>query len=108
MADKAPTLRFNCFLLREGLDSYEKAFRSQYHPDKPNGMRRLADSPLAPEGCAAYLKDMSEKAADMGKAACTRIHRTRGRTQLFESIGHFPPGIRSSIRYMLRLRELYS
>jgi uncharacterized protein (TIGR04141 family) len=61
MASKAPTLRFNCFLLREGLDSYEKAFRPQYRPGKPNGMRKLADSQIAPEGCVAYLKDMSEK-----------------------------------------------
>ncbi|MGV9571337.1 DUF6119 family protein [Streptomyces nigra] len=61
MANKAPTLRFNCFLLREGLDSYEKAFRPQYRPGKPSGMRKLADSRVAPEGCTAYLKDMSEK-----------------------------------------------
>ncbi|MCX5458815.1 DUF6119 family protein [Streptomyces sp. FT1] len=61
MANKAPTLRFNCFLLREGLDSYEEAFRPQYRPGKPQGMKKLSDSQSAPQGCTAYLKDMSEK-----------------------------------------------
>ncbi|MFI9026917.1 DUF6119 family protein [Streptomyces sp. NPDC053560] len=67
MTGKAPTLRFNCFLLREGLDSHEEAFRPQYRPGKPGGMRKLADSQVAPEGCAAYLKDMSEKQPSWAK-----------------------------------------
>ncbi|MEV5976128.1 DUF6119 family protein [Streptomyces sp. NPDC052114] len=61
MAEKAPALRFNCFLLREGLGSYKEALRSQYRPGNQNGMRELDSSPLAPDGCVAYLKDMSEK-----------------------------------------------
>ncbi|MFG2148630.1 DUF6119 family protein [Streptomyces sp. NPDC048696] len=61
MTANASTLRFNCFLLREGIESYEEAFRPQYRPGKSNGMRKLADAPLAPEGCVAYLRDMSEK-----------------------------------------------
>ncbi|MEU1302473.1 DUF6119 family protein [Streptomyces shenzhenensis] len=61
MPEKAPTLRFNCFLLREGLESYEQAFRSQYRPGNASGMRKLDESPSAPDGCVAYLRDMTEK-----------------------------------------------
>jgi uncharacterized protein (TIGR04141 family) len=61
MTAKAPTLRFNCFLLREGLPSPEQAFRPQYRPGSAKGMRKLATSPVAPKGCVAYLRDMSEK-----------------------------------------------
>ncbi|MFD6725972.1 DUF6119 family protein, partial [Streptomyces sp. NPDC060131] len=61
MTAKAPALRFNCFLLREGLTSPERAFRSQYLPGAAKGMRKLATSPAAPKGCVAYLRDRSEK-----------------------------------------------
>ncbi|MFF2597721.1 DUF6119 family protein [Streptomyces californicus] len=74
MAGKASTLRFNCFLLREGLASYEEAFRPQYRPGKPNGMRRLTDAALAPKGCAAYLKDMSEKQPAWAKLLAPVFH----------------------------------
>ncbi len=54
-------LRFNCFLLREGLESYDRAFRVQYRPGATQGMTRLAPGSGVPEGCVAYLKENSEK-----------------------------------------------
>lgn len=50
-----PKLRFNCFLLREGLPSYEKALRTQYRPGGRAAMRRLTPSGGAPDGCVAYF-----------------------------------------------------
>ncbi|MFJ8080769.1 tyrosine-type recombinase/integrase [Streptomyces sp. NPDC096205] len=45
----APKLRFNCFLLREGLPSYEKALRAQYRPGGHAEMTRLSPSEGAPD-----------------------------------------------------------
>ncbi|MFF1406481.1 DUF6119 family protein [Streptomyces sp. NPDC058294] len=59
MAEKVQTLRFNCFLLREGLESPEQALRSQYRPGGTSGMMKLAESTSTPDGCVAYLRDMS-------------------------------------------------
>ncbi|MFE2129153.1 DUF6119 family protein [Streptomyces amritsarensis] len=61
VAPSKSKLRFNCFLLRDGLDSYDQAFRVQYRPGNTQGMRRLAPGEGVPEGCVAYLKENSEK-----------------------------------------------
>ncbi|MFJ1709576.1 DUF6119 family protein [Kitasatospora sp. NPDC088346] len=61
MAPSKSKLRFNCFLLRDGLDSYDRAFRVQYRPGNSQGMRRLASGEGVPEGCVAYLRENSEK-----------------------------------------------
>ncbi|MFJ4681567.1 DUF6119 family protein [Kitasatospora sp. NPDC088783] len=61
MAPSKSKLRFNCFLLRDGLDSHEQAFRVQYRPGNSQGMRRLASGEGIPEGCVAYLRENSEK-----------------------------------------------
>ncbi|MFB9477977.1 DUF6119 family protein [Streptomyces filamentosus] len=60
VAERNPTLRFNCFLLREGLKDCEKALRVQYRPGSKSEMRKLANSDNAPDGCVAYLRDRTE------------------------------------------------
>lgn len=67
MTQKTQTLRFNCFLLREGLPSHEQAFRVQYRPGNKSEMQKLAASHMAPEGCVAFLRDNSEKAPAWAK-----------------------------------------
>ncbi|WP_261719207.1 DUF6119 family protein [Streptomyces sp. FZ201] len=54
MSDKAK-LRFNCFLLRDGLPSYTAALRAQYRPTGQSAMTQLTPSTSAPDGCVAYF-----------------------------------------------------
>ncbi|MFG3055521.1 DUF6119 family protein [Kitasatospora sp. NPDC048239] len=61
MSQAKSKLRFNCFLLREGLESYDRAFRVQYRPGNTQGMRQLGPGDGVPEGCVAYLKENSDK-----------------------------------------------
>ncbi|MFF9812593.1 DUF6119 family protein [Streptomyces sp. NPDC014006] len=56
----ASKLRFNCFLLREGLPSYERALRAQYRPGGQSEMTRLTPSEGAPDGCVAYFATKSD------------------------------------------------
>ncbi|MFF1766836.1 DUF6119 family protein [Streptomyces sp. NPDC058249] len=56
----ASKLRFNCFLLREGLPSHERALRSQYRPGGQSEMTRLPPSEGAPDGCVAYFATKSD------------------------------------------------
>ncbi|MEV5142904.1 DUF6119 family protein [Streptomyces sp. NPDC052727] len=56
----APKLRFNCFLLREGLPSFEMALRTQYRPGGQSAMTRLSPSAGAPDGCVAYFATKSD------------------------------------------------
>ncbi|MCX5438742.1 DUF6119 family protein [Streptomyces sp. NBC_00063] len=51
----SPKLRFNCFLLREGLPSHQKALRAQYRTTGKSAMTELTPAAGAPEGCVAFF-----------------------------------------------------
>ncbi|MEV5970983.1 DUF6119 family protein [Streptomyces sp. NPDC051921] len=56
----SPKLRFNCFLLREGLTSFQEALRTPY---REFGISELTEVPAAanaPEGCRAFLGTKSD------------------------------------------------
>lgn len=55
-----PKLRFNCFLLRDGLPSYEKALRTQYRPGGRDSLTLLTPAEGAPDGCVAYFATKSD------------------------------------------------
>ncbi|MET9630972.1 DUF6119 family protein [Lentzea sp. NPDC006480] len=61
MADRPAKLRFNCYLLREGLDSPVEALRAQYRPDGRTAMVKLSVSTSAPSGVSAFASLRSEK-----------------------------------------------
>jgi uncharacterized protein (TIGR04141 family) len=88
-----PKLRFNCFLLREGLDSYEGALRFQYRPGNNSGMTRLADSPKAPKGSVAFLRDNSESIPTWAKllaptfSELQNVHNLSNRLVIFLPVG---------------------
>ncbi|MGW3631785.1 DUF6119 family protein [Streptomyces sp. NPDC005122] len=50
-----PKLRFNCFLLREGLPSRQRALRAQYRSTGQSAMTQLVPTSGAPDGCVAYF-----------------------------------------------------
>jgi uncharacterized protein (TIGR04141 family) len=54
-------LRFNCYLLREGLDDVEKALRSKYRPSGAQALRKIDGSAEAPAGSVAYLGAPAER-----------------------------------------------
>ena len=61
MTETVPKLRFNCFLLRPGLDSVTHALREQYRPGGKTEMIPLTAAASAPEGVSAYFRARSEK-----------------------------------------------
>ncbi|MEU8832360.1 DUF6119 family protein [Streptomyces sp900116325] len=57
----APKLRFNCFLLREGLGaSFEDALRAAYRTNGIAAMQEISPGASAPEGCRAFLKTKTD------------------------------------------------
>lgn len=71
--DKAsqPRLRFNCFLLREGLDDPEHALAARYRSSGSTPLDVLSPSANAPSGARAYFEsratDAPQWAREMGK-----------------------------------------
>lgn len=61
MTETVPKLRFNCYLLRPGLDSVTNALREQYRPGGKTEMIPLTAAANAPEGVSAYFRARSEK-----------------------------------------------
>lgn len=60
--EKQPAkLRFNCYLLRDGLRDVETALRSKYRPTGKSALQRVVGSAGAPEGAIAYLGTPSER-----------------------------------------------
>jgi uncharacterized protein (TIGR04141 family) len=60
MSEGREKLRFNCFLIHEGIDNPLYALRADCRPGGKNAMHELAVSDLAPAGCRAYLRSKSE------------------------------------------------
>lgn len=58
---QAAKLRFNCYLLRDGLKDVETALRSKYRPSGKSALQKVAGSAGAPTGSIAYLDTPSER-----------------------------------------------
>ena len=58
-----PKLRFNCYLIREGISHPEMALRSKYRPSGQSmtSMSQITSSANAPEDAVAYSGAPSEK-----------------------------------------------
>lgn len=54
-------LRFNCYLLRDGLDDVEKALRPKYQPTGAQALQKIDGSTAAPQGSVAYLGTPTER-----------------------------------------------
>lgn len=59
--DKAPKLRFNCFLLRNDLNAITDALRAPYRPGGKTEMTSLTAATGAPKGISAYFRARSGK-----------------------------------------------
>lgn len=60
--DKQPAkLRFNCYLLRDGLQNVETALRAKYRPSGKSALQRIEGSLGAPGGAIAYLGTPTER-----------------------------------------------
>ncbi|MFE3578979.1 DUF6119 family protein [Streptomyces vinaceus] len=55
-----PKLRFNCFLLREGLPSFQDALRAPYKEFGPTAMGEITSGSNAPAGCRAFLSTKTD------------------------------------------------
>lgn len=60
--EKQPAkLRFNCYLLRDGLKDVDTALRSKYRSSGKSALQRVTGSAGAPEGAIAYLGTPTER-----------------------------------------------
>lgn len=57
---EASKLRFNCYLLREGITSLQEALRPQYRTNGKSPMLPLASASGAPEGCKAFFSSKTD------------------------------------------------
>lgn len=60
MSEGRAKLRFNCYLVREGIDDPISALRPECRPGGKKPMREIAASNSAPPGCRAFLRSKSE------------------------------------------------
>ena len=58
---RSAKLRFNCYLLRDGLSDTEKALRPKYRPTGAQALQRIDGSTAAPQGSVAYLGTPTER-----------------------------------------------
>lgn len=58
---KSAALRFNCYLLVDGLPSPESALQAKYRPGGSAGLKRIAPTNLPPAGSSAYLGTSAPK-----------------------------------------------
>jgi len=58
---REPKLRFNCYLLRDGLNDMEMALRPKYRPAGVQALRKIDGSATAPQGSVAYLGSPTER-----------------------------------------------
>ncbi|MGW6951497.1 DUF6119 family protein [Streptomyces xanthophaeus] len=55
-----PKLRFNCFLLREDLPSFQEALRIPFRESGLSEMAEITPGANAPEGCRAFLRTKTD------------------------------------------------
>ena len=58
---RSAKLRFNCYLLRDGLSDTEKALRPKYRPTGAQALQKIDGSTAAPQGSVAYLGTPTER-----------------------------------------------
>lgn len=57
---EGPKLRFNCYLLREGVTSAQDALRPQYRLSGNSAMAEIESTGEAPEGCTAFFSSKTD------------------------------------------------
>jgi uncharacterized protein (TIGR04141 family) len=58
---RKPSLRFNCYLIRDGLSDVESALQTKYRAGGSAALDRIEGSPSAPPGAVSYLGQPTEK-----------------------------------------------
>src|SRR5690349_4331060 len=63
-----PKLRFNCYLLRQGLPTIEAALRAPYRPGGRTPMLPIQPAGGAPQGTVGYFSNPKQKVPPWAKA----------------------------------------